>query len=853
MKSPRQSLLQSLMILLIGHDRGELLAADFVEVYTGLRDSVGPTRARWMMGIQIIASLCPILMRHWTRSIVMQLGYAKIAFRNLTRQRGYALINILGLAVGLASAILILLWVQDELGYDRYHVNGADIYSVVVNETYGDGDILRYTSTAAPLGAELVNDYPEVLKGTRIGELGNVSMGEGQVKQLEPRLHCVDPAFFEIFSHRFIQGDPSTALQKPHSLVVTQTTARRYFGTDQALGKVIRMDGRITLEVTGVIEDMPRNSTFRGNCLIPFKTLSELGDNLESWHRFSYLVYVQLIPHTDVQTLNGKIKDLVRKHNPNSTMEIGLFPLYDIHLYSQGIWGFGRQGDIRHVTVFSAVAFWVLLAACINFMNLATARSARRAKEVALRKTVGAVRSQLVRQFLGESLTIALIALAGALVLVGAILPLFNGFTGKAFTLDELVSGRLLLGILGLTVLTGIMAGIYPAFLLSSYQPAKVLGGARRFQAGHSGFRRVLVSVQFIVTIALLVSTLTISEQMRYIRQRPLGFEKDFVVAFQLTGGLSPKAEQARKIVLEQSAVQAASLTSNLPGAYQTSITLDSWDGRQGDAKFDCAFTSSGSGLEEVLRFKMVEGRFFSEEFASDSGAIVVNESAVRAMGMADPIGKRVMDRTVIGVMKDFHAASLHEKIGPLAMMNRTSWPYRYLCVRLEPGAIPGALTGIREALTRLAPNTPVEHVFLDQRLQAMYREDKRVGTLVRSFSVLLLLVTALGLLGLASFTAEQRAKEVSVRKVLGASVPSILGLLSWEFVRWVLLANVVAWPTAYYFMTRWLEGFAYRMPFNPWLYIGATLGTLVLSLIIVSVQVLRAAMVNPATMLRKE
>ncbi|MCK5148285.1 ABC transporter permease [bacterium] len=845
----------SLWILkrLIDPDKAALLHADFEQLYLQIRDDEGRCKAlKWYI-VQFIYSLIPIVRRNMEWSFSMIQTYVKIAFRNMQRQRIYTILNIGGLAVGLGMALIILLWVNNEMGFDRFHENAENLYRVVVSEILGGNEEVHFTSTAAPLGPELHTTYPEFLDVARVGSISGVVIGIGDDKNYERRIDCVDPAFFDIFTYPFIHGTPETALIHPHSLVLTESTAKRYFGSSDVLDRMVRINSQWDYKITGVIKDIPGNSHFTSRGFIPFKTLEEFGANLDRWDKFSYSVYAELVPDVDLSALNQKIHDHIRLHNENTRMTLSMQSLLDIHLHSNNIWGYGGRGDIRYLIIFSSIALFLLVAACINFMNLATARAARRAKEVALRKTVGADRSVLVRQFFGESILITLIALVLAIIIAGIALPYFNQLAGQSLTFVQLIQWKIIVGIIGISIFTGLLAGTYPALFLSAFQPAKVLNGAVGSGARHSVFRRILVSVQFILTIGLLTSTFIINRQMKFVSNQKLGFDKERVLVIRMAGAMSQHSVQIKNALMQNPQIMNISLCSNLPDNLPTSVTVNDWEGREGDFKFNAHTLTCDADMDDVLKLQMTQGRFFSNEIASDSSSgMIINEATLRVLGIEEPLGKQIMGSTIIGVVKDFHYSSLHEKIGPL-LIDCTFLRKQYLAIRLRPGTGRETIESIKSVIQDIIPNQPVGWNYLDDRIDELYQADRRIGSLINVFTVLIIFVAALGLLGLASFTAESRAKEMSIRKVLGASSPVLFSLLSWEFIRWILLANIIAWPIAYMLMQRWLQNFAYRTSLDAWIFIAASLAAVIMALATVSYQVIRSVNKNPAEVLRKE
>ncbi|MBN1274517.1 MAG: ABC transporter permease [Candidatus Aminicenantes bacterium] len=781
-------------------------------------------------------------------------NYLKIALRNIKRYKSHSFINLAGLSIGLAACILILLWVQHELSFDRFHENADRLFRAVEHEQMSTGRTLSYPLFPTGFGPALKKDFPQVLETVRFRTSRGRIVRVGENSFYEDHFAFTDPALLKIFTFPLLRGNPDSVLTDPSSIVLTERMAHKYFGDKDPMGRVIQVDGEHEFQVTGILKNIPNNSHIQFDFAVPLINLKKYGWDMDEWGRYGIHTYVLLNEHTDYQEFNTQIEGFLKKYDEGTLMTLSLQPFKKIHLYSREISASGTPGDIRYITVFSLIAFFILLMACFNFMNLATARSERRAREVGLRKVVGAQRKNLIFQFFGESILMALAALVFALSFVQLALPAFNSLTEKEMTFPIFSNPALLLSILGIAVLTGCMAGIYPAFFLSSFQPIKAL--TKRFTSGTGGslFRKTLVIFQFVLTIFLVIGTVIVNRQMHYIRNKNLGIEKEHVLSISLRGGLEEKYSVLKNEIARNAAVFSVSAASDAPAGYHWSMTLNDWEGRDTDAHYLMDLSSVDSDYLNVLGLELVEGRFFKEqeESGDDRLPIVVNETAVKAMGMKEPLGKRVRNFRIIGVLKDYHFSSLHHSIAPLGLIH-TPVDYDTLLIKIRPGNLQKTLASVKESWEKAAPAYPFEYRFLDEAIDELYKVDQKVGQIVNIATFLALFIACLGLFGMASFTAEQRTKEIGIRKVFGASVPSIFVLLSKEFSKWVIAANVIAWPAAFFVMKKWLSGFAFSTSMNILFFVFAAVIVLTIAILTVSYQTLKAALANPITSLHYE
>jgi predicted permease len=827
----------------------ETFLGDHDEMFALMAERHGPLRANlwyWKQAAQAIA-----FSLFW--SGVMFKSYLMITWRNLKRHKAYSLINISGLALGIACCILILMWVQDELSWDRFHENSESIFRIVQEQH--DGHVTPVTPDA--LALHLKAEYPEVVNAARYKYLNKIQLQYGGNSFAEMPI-VVDPNFFEIFSFPFVKGSPEAALGKPRSIVLTEEAAAKLFGRDDPLGKTVIVNNRSPLEVTGVIKNIPSNSSFEFSWALPFQLLTG-GRTENDWADSSSWTHVRLREGVSGQDVESRISGIVSDRDPQNKAQLRLQPLARIHLNPQD-----QGGPILYIYIFSAMAVFVLVIACINFINLTTARSTIRAREVGLRKVVGARRVNLIHQFFGEALLLTLVAVLAAVFLVGLFLPAFNNLSGKDFALGRDLFGNqgLLLGILGIVVLTGLLSGGYPALLLSSFQPVRVLGASKNFLGtGRSPFlRRTLVIVQYSIAIFLMIGTFVIYRQLDFIRNRDLGFDKNLIVCSDSRWG-EPGYQVIKSELLKHPNIHSVSFTSQGMGDWESGAREDViWDGKSGDPKLTFEVIFCDPDFLETHRMELVQGRFFSDEIQSDQGeSFILNEAAVRAMefGGESPLGKSLSfwdtyRGSIIGVIKDFHTQSLHSRIQPVILAYNPG-SFDVINIRIGANNIPGTLGFLEDKWKELTSGFSFDYWFMDESLGQRYRTEQTTGALLRYFTFLAIFISCIGLLGLIAFVSQQRTKEVGIRKVLGASVPNILRLLVKESVVLVLLSNAIAWPAAYFVLQKWLENFAYRTGIGLHLFFLSGGLALVIALSAVSLQALRTAAADPVESLRYE
>jgi putative ABC transport system permease protein len=794
-------------------------------------------------------------------------NYITIAFRNLFRQKGFAIINISGLTIGLTVSALIILYIVHELGYDRFHQNADRIYRVAINGEIS-GQSLDVAVSSPPFGPALMNDSPEVVGYTRIDHPQSALFAFGEEKYYEEDVLFADSSFFDFFTVSFLYGDPSTALEVPGSIVLTESVARKYFGEEYPVGRVLRYNDQADLTVTGVCVDYPDNSHFSFQALISFSSLREFrGERwLTTWGNFSMYNYIMLDDKAELASLMAKMPDFIGAHlsdeieGADIRIEVILQPVTSIHLHSNLMAEIGNNSDISYIYILMAITLFILILASINFMNLSTAKSANRTREVGIRKVLGSSRNHLIRQFIGESVIISLVSLIVTFFLIELILPAFNNITGKELDMRYILDWQITLGFILLAILVGVFAGSYPAFYLSAFNPIRVLQG--RIKAGSSNklLRNALVFFQFAVSISLIIGTVVIYRQLSYMRKKDLGFEPDHVIVIHLrneeTRSRGPVIKEA---FLTYPDVLSASLSSGLP-AGQLSGTAFFPEG-YGDTEpwLIYGFSANPDFIEKTMKMKIISGRNFSTEFSTDSTAVLINEVLLNKLGWNDPLGKTINSDNdpptpyrIIGVIRDFHMQSLHQQINPV-MIRYLGGKANYLLVRLISDSTPATLRALEKAWDRINPSIPFDYRFLNERIDRFYTAEKKVGRIIMYFTIFAFFIAALGLYGLATFISEQRTKEIGIRKAMGSSISRISYILSRDFAKPVLLANLIAWPVAWYSMDRWLQHFSYRTDLALWIFPAAAIVTLLLALITVNMRTIRAASANPVHALRYE
>ncbi|MBN2345973.1 MAG: ABC transporter permease [Candidatus Aminicenantes bacterium] len=772
-------------------------------------------------------------------------SHLKTAWRTIRRHKGYAFLNIAGLAVGMAACLLILLWVRDELSFDTFHENYADIY-LTVPELQGK----KYHDNPLALAKTLQRQYPEVKKATRFWSWV-IQLRNGE-KTFNERGGLVDDDFFAIFSFPLAKGDPRTVFANPDSIVLSERAAAKYFGAEDPIGKSLLRNGKVPMTVTGVMRNVPANSHLQFDYLGSTKFLGERGETSWSWEAWTYVL---LDPHADARQFAKKISGFVNEHDKRTDQKIPLHlqPLSRVHLYA-----LNGTDPIFYVYVFLAIAFFILIIACVNFINLATARSSTRAKEIGMRKVAGATRADVARQFIGEALFSSLVAMLAALGMIQLFLPAFNRLAEKQLALNVAGDGSTALLVAGIVLISGLLSGSYPALLLSSFRPAAVLKNGRSSSgAGGRLLRRILVVGQFSAAIILIIATLVMVKQLDFIRSKDTGMDRSHVVAIPMSREIMSKYEPFKKAIRQNPKIIGVTAARRLP-LNIGHMNPVFWEGRGPEDYVTMTDECIDYNYFSTLGMRIVQGRSFDKRFPADRENYILNEEALRITGLSAPIGKMFSvweDKgRIIGIVGNANASPLHRPIEPVVYtMSERHGGLEYIFVKIRPEDIPGTIAYLKRTAAQFAPNDIFEYSFLDEEFNRLYAEDRRSGSIYRYFAILAIFISCLGLFGMAAFTAEQRTREIGIRKVLGASISRIVSMLSREFLLLLIAANAISWPVAYYLMDRLLSDYAYRTPLSVWIFPAAGVATMLVALLTVSFQALRAARANPVDSLRHE
>ncbi|RRB00016.1 ABC transporter permease [Larkinella rosea] len=786
-------------------------------------------------------------------------NYVKIAWRNLIRNKAFSIINISGLALGMAASLLIFLWIQDERSIGTQYPNAAQLFRVMENEI-ADGRIVTDEDTPGILADELKKRFPEVVYAAGFSDTEEhvLSVGEKVARQ---KGNFVGADWLKMYGIPLLAGSATTALRSPNNLVISEKLAEIYFGDPtSALGQSIRFDNYTDYQVTAVFRNLPANAPDQYDFLLNWERYLNREPWLKVWENAGPGTRLQLRPDADPARFNAKLKPFLKGRNKDISahfnIELFLQPESEAYLYSTFKNGQRDGGRIEYVRLFVVVAVFILFIACINFMNLATARSVKRAREVGVRKVVGAERASLIGQFMGEALLLTTLALALAIGLVLVMLPVFNQLTDKQLALP-LNQPLFWIALVGLLVLTGGLAGSYPALLLSSFSPVRVLKGTLRFGAGAQLFRRGLVVFQFVLSMLLITGTVIIYRQLQYLQSKNLGYDRENLIQMHGEGKIAQKYQLFKQELLRMPGIQSVSHMQTNPLANGNTTDGVDWTGKDPTSMIQFNNTWVGYDFVKTMKMKIVRGRDFSPGFGTDSTNYLINQSAAKRMGYKDPVGQPLSfgrkPGVIVGVIEDFHFNSLHSSIRPLIIRLEENWNYDNILIRPQPGQAEQALASLETLTRRLNPAFPFAYSFVDTEYAKLYKSETVVGKLATVFAVLAIFIACLGLFGLAAFMAEQRTKEIGVRKVLGASVVGIVALLSQDFLKLVLIAIVLASPVAWYAMNQWLQGFAYQIDLDGWVFVLAGALSIGVALLTISFQSIKAALMNPVKSLRSE
>ena len=788
-------------------------------------------------------------------------NYLITAIRSLIRQKGFSLINILGLAIGLACALLILLWVQDELSFDKFHEHAERLYRVEEDQYYS-GEVYHVNVTPYPSAPVWKDEIPEIEEACRYQWPSGMLFTYGENAFYEGGCVAVDSTFFDLFTYDFLHGNKANALTEPYSAVLTEETAEKYFGDENPIGKSLSVNNQFEFTVTAVIKSIPKNSINQFDILVPYDYLKEIGQYNDQWGSNSIRTYIKLYENVVLDSVDSKLTATVKKHNEETTTDFMAAPFTRIHLHQY--WGYGHDpGAIVFVYIFSAIAIFVLLIACINFMNLSTARSSTRAREIGLRKVSGAGRRSVIIQFFGESVLLAFISLIFALIIVSSILEVFNKVSGKELDFNSLLTPQFIIAMILVTLLAGLISGIYPALYLSAFRPIKVLKGDLSTGMKSGWFRKVLVVVQFTLSVFLIIGTVIIYRQLNYMKSKDLGYDRENMFYFQMRGEIMDNYQTIKDEFLRDPQVLTVSASNHQPHMIGSNSGGGDWDGKDPEQSVLIGTHIVDYDYIETVKIELKDGRSFSKDFPADLAAdstanFMINEVLEKIMDKENAVGERFsfwgMEGRIIGVMKDFHYHSVRSKIEPLVFLLAPADWFSWIVVRIAPGDLTKTMGDLEKTWNEIMPGYPFDYNFVDESIDQMYRTEERLGNLLKYFTILAIIIACLGLFGLASFTAEQRTKEIGIRKVMGARVRTVMMLLSKEFSILVIISCLIAIPASLFVMGKlFLQNFEYRTDMAWWIFLVASLAALLIAILTVSYQAARAALTNPADALRYE
>ena len=869
---------------MVDEDKSPFLCGDFEEVYNEIKQEHGKIKALGWIWCHLMVSLPPLIKKNISWRINMFKNYLKIAFRNIFQYKGFSFLNIIGLSIGMAVCILILLFVRDELSYDSFHEHSKRIYRLEAHFLAPDGSVQGSLSSLAPSWVpHLENEFPEMEHVARIFAPGNTRISRGDRHFLEEKLFFAEADIFEILSIPLIKGDAQQVLKNPGSIVISETTAVKYFGNQNPMGQQMKIDDRILCQVTAIMKDFQKNSHMHPDFLVSYTSLKGLSGSGETDYFLGSRnftdnvtqVYMRLARDVSIESIRSRLPAFIDKTLGIRTDATGrtirysesarIFPrrVLDIHLHSHTLNEFEPNSDMRYVTLFTIIAFFILIIACINFMNLSTARATKRAREIGIRKVMGATRQSLTSQFLSESLLMSFMAMILALGLSALLLPAFNAFSGHDLYFYSIINPTGLLILLGALVVSGLVAGLYPAIYLSSFRPTTILRGELTRGMGGALLRKILVVFQFAISATLIISVGVVFKQMSFLNNADLGFDRENIILVSADREIKDNWQEVKNSLLENPNILAVTASKRAPSGRLGDIPGFSIEinGEVVRSPIQMPHNRVEHDFFKTYGMKIIAGRDFSIKHTTDaSEAYIINETAAQRLGWEDPdkaLGTPITPvgapkGKIIGVVKDFNYESLHNRIVPIVtyiaprQMNTVS-------VKVTGNNIQQTLAHIQKTWNRFNPGFAIKHSFLNDRLSALYYNERRMMEMFSYFSILAIFVACLGLFGLASFSTEQRTKEIGVRKVLGASLSNIVILLSRDFTRWVLLANVISWPLAYWAMKQWLGNFAYQVNVGWIVFVMATIMTLVIAIFTISYQSIKSALSNPLDALKYE
>jgi putative ABC transport system permease protein len=831
---------------------------DFEEFYKERVYKSGKFRAKFWCYLQVVRLIISESELSFYWSFGMFKNYVTIAFRNLRRNRIYSLITVSGLALGISAFLLISVWVLHELSFDRFHENASSIFQVFEKRHFPD-QVQHSFRTPGPLSEQLEEHFPEIRESVRVAMTGERVLKYSDKIFYEDQIITVDPEFFSMFSFPFIEGNKETALDSPNSVVITERFVRKYFGRENPIGKVITMDNRLDFTVTGIIENVPSNSHLKFDMVVPFKVVEKLGWITEAWDFSMALTYIHLQKTADYRDFEQKIGGFVKNYDKETNSELFLKPLTRIHLYSSYD-NPESQGRIQYLYVFALVGGLILIIACINFMNLATARSTYRSKEIGMRKVIGAGKAHIIRQFMIEAVFISLLSLLLVPLLIKLVLPGFNEITGETFRLSSFANLRMILFILGVTLVTGILSGSYPALFLSSFKPVKVLYRHAQSSSKGSLTRKMLVLFQMSISLVLLMVSVIIYSQIDYLKNKDLGLDKEHVISIPLGIANEENSDIYKRFkneIKQTPQIDGVTAAFTHPTRFGTQAQDIIFEGRRLDEEMPINITSVDFDFIETLKIKVMKGRSFSEDYGTERGNLIINERFEKILGDKSALNKTLYIGdtyigNIIGVVQDFHIESVSNAyIGPLILFLNPR--INYIFVRFRHEDLASVLEIMEQTWMKDAPHLPFTYNFLDEEFDRLYTDIENLGSIIKYFTVIAGFIAFLGLFALSSFAAEKRTKEIGIRKVFGSSVGNILFLLNKDFVRLILLANICVWPISWIIMHRWLRNFPYHVNFSWITFVLSGLAALVLTMIAVSYQTIKAALADPVNSLRYE
>jgi putative ABC transport system permease protein len=788
-------------------------------------------------------------------------NFFTIAVRNIFRHKGFSFINVFGLAVGLAASLLILLWVQDELSFERFNRGGSEIYRVEEDQFYS-GERYHVTVTPFPSGPVWKEMIPEINAQTRVNPwMPRMLFRHGEKVFYESSIIAADSSFLEMFTFPLLSGDKKTALTAPHSILITEKLARKYFGDTEPVGKTLTLENKYEFTVTGVLKALPKNSMFNFDGVLSFSFLKETGQMDDQWGNNSIFTFVRIDKLSDIESVNKKMTDIVLEHEPQTTTRYVLFPLLDIHLHQQ--FGFNEtKGPVVVVYIFVMIAIFVLLIACINFINLSTARASSRGKEIGIKKVAGADQWTMIVQFMLESLLLVAAAMILALVLVGLFLNAFNTVSGKNFSLTDLIQVKFIISFITVGLVAAFVAGIYPALYLSSFKPVIVLKGDTVSGRRNGRLRQILVVLQFSLSMLIAIAATFMYMQLRFMLDKDLGFNKNNLIAIPMADNMKPKYYSFKKELEKETLIQGVTASLWNPVNIGSNSGGATWEGK--DPEKNVLIGTNGIDYDylKTMKMELISGRDFSRDFPSDiardtTGNFLVNEETVRLMGIGDPVGKSFrfmgLNGRIVGVMKNFHFKGADQPIEPVAFALADTSYLGTILIRLTPGSIPASLKSVEKTWKEILPDYPLQYTFIDQDYENLFRSEMRLTGLLRYFTILAVIIACLGLYGLASYSAERRTNEVGIRKVMGAGSLTVMYTLTREFLVFVLMAIAISVPLGWFIVAKLLRQFAYRIDMNPMVFVGISVGAILIAIMTVSFQAYKATGINPAEALKVE